>query len=113
MAELPASGVHVHALGFSQGVATVMRWVMLGSSRVDALTLWAGTLAEEIGPETVRARLKGVRVTLVIGERDPMATAVTATEERLQAAGIPYEVLRFPGGHRLDDATLRRLAASR
>src|SRR5256885_9007877 len=32
--------VSVHALGYSQGAATVSRWVAMGQAQVDRLTLW-------------------------------------------------------------------------
>ena len=115
MAELSSSGVRVHVLGFSQGVATVMRWVALGTARVDALTLWAGGLAHDVDLVAVAQRFAGVSVTLVAGEHDRLVSdaALTAARERLRAAGIAHEVVRFSGGHRLDDAILRRLAVSR
>ena len=115
MTELPSSGVRVHVLGFSQGVATVMRWLALGTARVDALTLWAGGLAHDVDLVAVSQRFAGVSVTLVAGEHDRLVSdaALTAARERLRSAGIAHEVVRFSGGHRLDDAVLRRLAAAR
>jgi predicted esterase len=115
MTELPASGVRVHVLGFSQGVATVMRWIALGTAQVDALTLWAGGLAHDVDLDEHAPRFARITVTLVAGEHDRLVTdAVLATaHDRLRAAGIAHEVVRFAGGHRLDDAVLRRLAAAR
>ena len=115
MAELPASGVRVHVLGFSQGVATVMRWVALGTAHVDALTLWAGGLAHDVDLDEHAQRFARIAVTLVAGEHDRLVTddALAAARDRLRAAGVAHEVVRFTGGHRLDDAVLRRLAAAR
>lgn len=115
MAELPPSGVRVHALGFSQGVATVMRWIALGTAQVDALTLWAGGLAHDVNLDEHAERFARMSVTLVAGEHDRLVTdaALAAAHDRLRAAGIAHEVVRFAGGHRLDDAVLRRLAAAR
>ena len=115
MAELPASGVRVHVLGFSQGVATAMRWIALGASRVDALTLWAGGLAHDVDLAAHAERFGQMSVTLVAGEHDRLVSdaAVDTARDRLRAAGIAHELVRFSGGHRLDDAVLRRLAAAR
>jgi hypothetical protein len=51
-------------------------------------------------------------VQLVFGTRDQFATpdVVAAELSRLTDAGLPYEAITFEGGHRLDDATLARLA---
>lgn len=115
MAELPSSGVRVHVLGFSQGVATVMRWIAFGRARADALTLWAGTLAHDVDLRDYAHRFAHLAVRLVVGNNDRLvtATAVDVARERLSDAGIAHEVVRFPGGHRLDDAVLRTLASER
>jgi predicted esterase len=72
-------------------------------------------LAHDLDLVAVAQRFAGVSVTLVAGEHDRLVSdaALTAARERLRAAGIVHEVVRFSGGHRLDDAVLRRLAASR
>jgi predicted esterase len=113
--ELPPIGVRTHALGFSQGVATVVRWLALGAARVDALTLWAGGLPHDLDLGVHAPRFERTAVTLVAGTRDRLVSeeAVAAASERLHAAGIAHEVLRFDGGHRLDDAVLRRLLERR
>lgn len=114
LAELPA-GVRVHALGFSQGVATVVRWLALGASRIDTLTLWAGTLPHDLPLAQLNGRCRGLTVTIVAGERDRLVTgdAIRAAHDALAGAGIAANVVRFAGGHRLDDEVLRRLAADR
>ena len=113
--ELPSSGVQAHALGFSQGVATVFRWLALGSTRVDALTLWAGGLPHDLELERYADRFAHTAVTLVAGDRDRLVSeaAVEAARERLHAAGIAHELVRFSGGHRLDAAVLAGLAERR
>ena len=115
MSELPSSGVRVVILGFSQGVATVMRWVALGRAEAHALVLWAGGLAHDVDLDARAARFRAMAVTLVAGEHDRLVSDATlsAARERFQTAGVPHQVLRFAGGHRLDDAILRRLASAR
>ena len=98
-------------LGFSQGVATVCRWLDHTARRADRLVCWGGAIPDEV-------RLiptSGVRhavVYLVAGTRDEHATPdrVARQEAVLDAAGTPYSRIVFEGGHRLDDATLQRLA---
>ena len=53
----------------------------------------------------------GTGVSLVIGARDGYATdAVVAKElSRLEDAGVPHRVIRFDGGHQLDQAVLAEL----
>jgi predicted esterase len=100
-------------LGFSQGVATVSRWVARSDVRPDELILWAGTLPQELDLEDFGARLAGARVTMVFGARDQLVPVAIgeAQLQRLTTAGIDARLLTFEGGHRLDDATLRAVAA--
>src|SRR5437868_5466529 len=67
--QLDRSQVAVHALGYSQGAATVARWAALGRAKVDRLTLWGGEFPPDLDltPETVRDRLRAARLSLVYG----------------------------------------------
>lgn len=110
-AECPAATVT--AFGFSQGAATIARWVALGRVAVRHLVLWGGAPPPDLELERLRERLSDARVTIVAGAHDETVAAsdLDSAGERLRAAGIACEVLRFAGGHVLDSGTLRRLAA--
>ena len=102
-------------LGFSQGVATVARWVARGRVRVDELIVWAGAFPEDVDLVALRERLAGAAVAFVAGSRDQLAAwASTETHlDRFTAAGIRARLVTFDGGHRLDNATLVALAELR
>lgn len=107
--------VRLVAFGFSQGGATVTRWLaaspMLGTPPADRLVLWGSALPHDLDLAQHRAWLDRVRLTLVAGEADPWATPekVSTQERALHEHGVGYETIRFEGEHRLDDAVLRRL----
>jgi predicted esterase len=105
--------VRLRVLGFSQGVATVSRWVARGTVRPDELILWAGSFPLEIDPAEFSRRADGVAVTMVFGSRDQLAPIAVgeSQRERLTGAGIDARLVSFEGGHRLDDATLLSLAS--
>lgn len=105
-------GSKLTALGFSQGVATVTRWVVQGESGVDRLILWAGAVPPELDLAALAARVARP-IVLVSGERDQFGDWARSEEliARLDAAGARYETHRFAGGHRLDNDVLRRLAS--
>lgn len=101
----------LHVLGFSQGAATATRWAvhrLEAGKEVQRLTLWAGAVPPDVAPAALRLS----EVALVVGRHDAYVTPerLTGQRERLDEAGVEYELLRFDGGHRLDDDTLRRLA---
>jgi predicted esterase len=98
-------------LGFSQGAAAASRWVARGGVRPAQLICWGASLAPELDL-VAGSELARTRCTIVIGERDVFVTPdrVEAERARLEAAGFPHALERFAGGHRLDDATLERVA---
>ena len=114
MLDRSARDVRVTALGFSQGTATVARWLVHGSARIDRVILWAGLLPPEIDPAgPARERLMSSDLHLVRGTRDDLLNAGQVAEqaERLTRAGVRCTVLEFEGGHRMDRDTLVRLGA--
>ena len=104
------------ALGFSQGGATITRWLahspMLGTPRADRLVLWGTALPHELDLNEHRDWLRRVGLTLVVGRADEYATPerVAEQEARLRDAELPWQTVHFEGGHHLDADTLRALA---
>jgi predicted esterase len=106
-------GTPVHALGFSQGVATVSRWAMQGSTPIKRLVLWAGSLPPELDLGTLRT-WKDMQVDLVLGDQDPYANkeSLEGSAQRMAAAGVRHRAHLFQGGHQLDALTLQRIMAN-
>ena len=105
------------AFGFSQGGATITRWLdrspMLGTPPAERLVLWGSALPHDLDLESARDWLNTSRLTLVAGDADEWATPerIAAQEAQLAEHEIPYQTIRFEGGHRLDTDVLRSLAA--
>jgi len=100
------------ALGFSQGTATVCRWVARGRVRPERVVLWGGPLLPDDEVEDAVERLSQVRFTVVAGTSDSYVDSDALRKEltRFQTFGIPHDVITFDGGHRLDAEVLRQLA---
>ncbi len=104
------------ALGFSQGGATVTRWLAhspaLGTPPAERLVLWGSVLPHDLDLGEHGDWLRRLDLTLVVGDTDGFATPerIAEQERSLRDAGIPFETVRFDGGHRLDEAVLRRVA---
>ena len=107
------AAVRLRVLGFSQGVATVARWLALGRARADELILWAGAFPPDVELTGFARRLGPASVVLVAGARDELAswTAADSQLQRFTDAGVSARLVAFEGGHRLDDATLDQRAA--
>lgn len=112
-AKVARPAARITALGFSQGTATVCRWVAFGSARIDRLIVWGGEVPPDLdlGETRVNQRLRDSHVTLVYGSNDQYFTpkVVLATEARLTEYAIPFERREFDGGHEIHEATLRGL----
>lgn len=107
-------GPPVHLLGFSQGSATACRWVERGTIRPRRLLLWGGEVPPDLDWARAEPRFRDVEVVLVAGDRDDFATAeaLAAHSRTLAGHGVTHRMVRYPGGHSLDDAVLGGLAAA-
>jgi len=103
----------VRALGFSQGAATMARWIAFGSTRVERAVAWGGLLPEDLDLAQLAERLDGAPLALVIGDADGHRSL---EQVRAQAAaagerGVVARVVTYAGGHALDAETLAAVAA--
>lgn len=101
-------------LGFSQGVATAVRWAVRTALPPERIIAWGGTLPAELDADTVRRRLAG-RTTVVSGRTDELVpqSAFDAELSRLAALGLEPRVVWHDGAHTLDAPTLVALANER
>jgi predicted esterase len=99
-------------LGFSQGVATVARWLERTKVQVDRALLWGSTIPADVDLSSATA-LRAARLTAIAGTADEHATPemLAAQDARLTTNGIAYERVTFNGSHRIDRDVLGRLAA--
>lgn len=106
-----APAVPLTVLGFSQGAAAASRWVARGGVVPAHLICWGASLAPELALGA-GAPLATTRCTVVVGSRDVFVSAeqVAAERARLDDARFTCAFESFAGGHRLDDATLARVA---
>ena len=104
--------VQITVLGFSQGTATVGRWLAQAAFRPAHLILWAGGFPDDLAPEAAHRLLQGLPLTLVAGTDDQYITPpqLTAAIGQLRQLGAAPTLRTFPGGHELNRAILEELA---
>jgi len=112
--DAPRADLRVNVIGFSQGSATATRWITHGRAPVHRLVLWGGLMPPETNLGHGAAALRDVPLTLVLGSRDQYVNEAMlgAEQARLDAAKIPYDVIRFEGGHAINRAVFGQLAAA-
>lgn len=105
--------VKITVLGFSQGTATVSRWLAQARCRPAHLILWAGGFPDDLAPTAARRLLQNLRLTLVVGTADEYISVALLEQQRrqLQQLGAAPAVITFTGKHELNRAILAGLAA--
>ena len=114
LASLRRDDVTVTVLGFSQGGATANRWLTRGRARANRLVMWGALLASDSDLEQAATFFRDVELIIVYGKRDQFAEEgmIANYESVLRSKNVPYRVVTFEGGHRMDRDTLRALAAA-
>ena len=105
------ASVRLWVLGFSQGTATVARWVARGNVDPDRVVLYSGLLPSEIDKEGAARLAKRSPLTIALGTKDDFAKPeLIATQEALlQELRVPHTTIRFDGGHEVLPEVLQRL----
>lgn len=111
MTSLDGASPSFTTLGFSQGVATVARWLERTTVHVDRALLWGSTIPLDVDLSRATA-LRGARLSAIAGIADEHATPelLAAQGKRLTSNGIACERVSFNGSHRIDREVLGRLA---
>jgi predicted esterase len=101
----------INVLGFSQGAATVSRWLSSGNCTADHLILWAGLFPPDLDFEVDRKIFQQLKVFLVYGTEDAYIDPMDIHEQEdvLQDNDIPYETISFEGGHKISKTTLQQV----
>ncbi len=99
------------AFGFSQGCATLMRWVLHARPPLDALILYAGSIPEDLPYAEHLDYLGSFPIFLVYGDRDEYLTPerVEAYRAFISNAGLPVQYHVFEGGHTVERSVLEKL----
>jgi predicted esterase len=103
----------INLLGFSQGCATQVRWIMSAFPRFDHLVLWAGALPEDLDYRPHLHYFQEKRLFTVYGHADPFLTPdrLAMLQQYIERSGLTFHTLAFEGGHTIDRPTLARLKA--
>ncbi len=99
--------------GFSQGTATVGRWVGLGEVDPDVLVLWAGVMPHDLDLQVNRDKMRNMKVFMLYGDDDPYREEAMIQEHRqlFEENGISCRFIEFEGGHKVEAAPLQELAS--
>lgn len=103
------SNAEIILLGFSQGVATAMRWLALGEKpHFNRAILWAGSFPQDLKPEKAKGTLKDIQVHCVIGNSDPFLSEahIRRTNDHLAELLVDAKWHQYNGDHRIPKSAL-------
>ena len=106
-AQIPAKAKIIIA-GFSQGCATVLRWMVRHQPHFDHLILWAGNLPDDIDYQAYQDYFSGKGIHYIYGLSDEYITPERSEslQELLRNSGMRVNMMTFEGKHELDRDTL-------
>lgn len=103
--------VRVTFFGFSQGVATILRWMHARQRPVHRVIAWAGTLPEDLDYRPLAGYFAQPEWHLVYGTSDEYIARerLDVQADFLEAQGFAYEQHEYEGTHRVVRNTLKSL----
>ena len=106
---------HIVVFAFSQGCHTASRWVGNGVLKPKRMILWGSDPAEDLSPEEWDAVSDVDDIQVVAGTLDRFVTGgkLQRAEEALRDHQCTFEIIRYEGGHHLQDSVLTDLFSSK
>ncbi|WP_281613723.1 hypothetical protein [Flammeovirga sp. SubArs3] len=96
---------------FSQGGATLMRWLKNTQPEVDSIVMWGADFPHELSPEDFSFLNEEVNLIYVIGENDPFLEMIKLEriKKLLNDLTCNTEIVTFKGGHHVHRETLQKI----
>lgn len=107
------SSIKVNLLGFSQGCATVGRWLNAGKPKCNNLIFWAGFFSNGIKEVIEPQKLHGINTFYIYGDKDEFLLSYPEISQKFRddlVKEINPRIISFHGSHAVHEATLLALA---
>ena len=111
IASLKNKNVKINVLGFSQGTATVCRWLASSKVKADNLILWAGAFPNDMNWKQNKTVFDKMKTFVIVGDKDEFINEeeVLKHVDLLKKNEIAFELIRFKGKHEINKTTLSAL----
>lgn len=106
--ELCDPNVEIYLLGFSQGTATQIRWIMREFPRFNHLILWAGQLPEDLDYQPHLSYFANKQLYFAHGDQDPLITPkrMAIMREIIASSGLSFQEFPYKGVHKVEREAL-------
>lgn len=108
------SNIEINLVGFSQGCATVCRWLNDGHIKCNRLMLWAGFFNNGIGEVIEPKKLDNIKTYYIYGDKDEFLIAYPELTQKFKdnmVAEINPTIISFEGGHTIHEETLKEIVS--
>ena len=111
--EIGHTNFKLNTLGFSQGGATLVRWIMSNNITVDSLILWGSDIPKDCLTSEKKSRWSSIDVKLVIGNQDEYINEENKQKviDLISSYGLKYELVAYEGSHKIIEKELEKIAA--
>lgn len=99
----------VHLFGFSQGCATIWRWLEQEQPKIQSLCLWAGWLPEDVDFKILNDYLNTVNLEFIYGDQDEYLPdeRMDVLKSIARSNNIPLHYTKYNGTHRVHRSVLQ------
>jgi len=107
--------VKIIFLGFSQGCATMWRWIHAKKPHYNIAINWAGWIPEDIHYRHMSEYLEGKKHYLLYGDQDKFIDekAIQGIQEVIDESNLNIEISQFKGGHKIVKEELEKFAVEK
>lgn len=101
----------INILGFSQGTATAIRWVLQNKVKAENVILWGGSFPRDADYKKASIIFKSTKLTLVFGTEDEFISTKIIKEEQdiLDQNKISFTTKEYIGKHEIIADVLKEL----
>jgi predicted esterase len=99
------------AIGFSQGVPTLCRWLVETPFHVDRLICWASDIPQDVLHDEGIDILNKCNTQLVVGDEDEFIAEERLKEftTKLKSVGVDFDLVNYNGSHKIEPDLLLKL----
>ncbi len=112
--KIDVANLKVSVIGFSQGSATVSRWVSNTPHHIDQLILWAGIFPPDLDYKLAGERFDSMNIKYVYGLNDPFLSQNRIDEMNAISSKLKVnpQIITFDGEHEIHQPTLASIFKS-
>ena len=97
----------IKIIGFSQGTATVSRWILKTKYKIETLILWGGRIAFDFNFSLYKEKHSETINYVVFGTEDEFYSQEDIQSYRKELNNFKTEWISYNGGHTIDTKTLK------